>query len=67
MTIYWLISIGFVVRYRKANPRHRDITLVHQPCLAANADVRFLDFSRLSAHADIQGLDVPGFAADTHE
>lgn len=51
----------------KSNPRHRNIARIHEAGLSANANVRFLDFSRLSAHADIQGLDVPGFAADTHE
>ena len=41
-------------------PRHRNITLVHQPCLPANADVHFFDFAGFAAYAHIQGFHFAG-------
>ena len=51
----------------KSNPRHRNITRIHQPCLSANADVHFFDFAGFATYAHIQGFHFAGFATNTHE
>ena len=51
----------------KSNPRHRNITGVDEPGLAANSDVHFFDFAGFAAYPHIQGFHFAGFAANAHE
>lgn len=51
----------------KSNPRHRNIARIHEPGLAANADVHFFDFAGFAAYADIKGFHFAGLAANAHQ
>ena len=41
-------------------PRHRHIARIHEPCLAAHADVHFFDFAGFAAYPHIQGFHFAG-------